>query len=287
MFKFQMALICLYLLPSLFLSTTLHAQDLTSTQVSNVSFDADYFASSSTGKYGVIVVTGSDGGKSAYTAERIAAMGFHVLLLAYFDKNGSERVPDVLKMIKLEYFEAPKKWLMGLEGTRDDGVILYGLSKGAELALVLASYDNEYKGVVALAPSHVVWQAPREPAGEMSSSWSRRGKGLPFLPYMSQAQKEELGFTNLHEASLTNQTAVQNALIKVEDIQGPILLLSGKKDNAWPSAGMGEKVCATVKGTNPNSLCKHVIYEEGDHLLSNYQNESFGEVENFLNSLPE
>ena len=280
MWRSRILLICLTAL----VSSAIYGQEIIPTAVKDVSFDADYFAAMSNDKYGVIVLTGSDGGKSQYTANRIATMGFHVLSLAYFDKNGSGKVPEALKMIPLEYFEAPKKWLTALEGTRNDGVILYGLSKGAELALVLASYDSDYKGVIALAPSNVVWQAPREPPGEMSSSWSRQSKGLPFVPYMSQAKKEELGFTNLHEASLTNETAVKNALINVENIQSPILLLSGTADKAWPATSMGEKICARVNAIKTTS-CKHVVYQEGDHLLTNYQNESFGEVEKFLNSL--
>ncbi len=272
---------------SIFLTTSVfsvQAQESDAVKVSGVNFDANYFSSNHNGKYGVIVLTGSDGGKADYTAGRIAAMGFNVLSLAYFDKNGSEQVPDTLKMIRLEYFEEPKNWLMGLEGTKNDGVILYGLSKGAELALVLASLDSEYKGVVALAPSHVIWAAPRDPSPTPSSSWSMQGKGLPFLPYISSERKEELGIPNWHEASLTDKAAVKNALIKVENIRHPILLLSGEKDNAWPSTKMGEIICTKANKVNPSS-CRHVSYENGDHLLTNYQNESFGEVETFLNSL--
>ena len=84
------------------------------------------------------------------TARLIAEMGYEVLSLAYFDRNGSALVPESLEMIPLEYFVAPKKWLMERINTRNDGVIIYGLSKGAELALVLASHDKDYKAAKAL-----------------------------------------------------------------------------------------------------------------------------------------
>ncbi|MBT6210887.1 MAG: hypothetical protein HOI35_12820 [Woeseia sp.] len=70
----------------------------------------------------------------------------------------SDLVPETLELISLEYFDAPKKWLMERSHTRGDGCSIYGLAKGAELALVLASHDSDYKAVVALAPSHVVGQ---------------------------------------------------------------------------------------------------------------------------------
>ena len=263
------------------------AQDISSNPVLDVEFDADYFAYGSEGKFGVIVLTGSGGGKANDTAGRIAAMGYDVLSVAYFDRAGSAIVPETLELIPLEYFSAPKKWLMERPKTRSDGVILYGLSKGAELALVLASFDDQYRTVVALAPSHVVWQGnPKDFSNIMSSpsSWSRQDKGLPFVPYISIEERDRLGFSNRHEASLSNGAAVENARIRVENINGPILLLSGDMDKNWPSSRMGTEICETVN-TAGNASCNHIIYKAGDHLLSDYEPEYFGEVFQFLSSI--
>lgn len=260
------------------------AQDIESSPVISVDFDADYYDYGSAGNYGVIVLTGSGGGKADYTATQIAAMGYDVLSLAYFDRSGSEVVPDTLELIPLEYFEAPKKWLMNRPNTRSDGVVLYGLSKGAELALVLASFDKEYKAVIALAPSNVVWQGnPKNFADLMSSpsSWSRQGQGLPFVPYISTEERDRLGFSNRHEASLTNRKAVEEALIEVENITGPVLLISGGADSNWPSSSMAEQICEDVNSAGA-ATCNHIEYEEGDHLLSEHQLESFAEVSQFL-----
>ena len=176
---------------------------------------------------------------------------------------------------------------MNQPNTRNDGVILYGLSKGAELALVLAASDEHYKAVVALAPSHVVWQGnPGDIANIMASpsSWSLQGDGLPFVPYIALEERDRLGFTNRHAASLTNAQAVIRARIEVENINGPILLLSGAEDNVWPAKPMAEEICHTVdlKG---RTTCRHISYTGGDHLLSNFQAESFAEVEQFLGSI--
>lgn len=267
--------------------TVAEAQEITPTPVESLTFDADFFNNGREGNYGVIVLTGSGGGKADSTSERIAKMGFDVLSLAYFDRNGTSIVPETLELIPLEYFEEPKQWLMDRPNTRDDGVILYGLSKGAELALVLASYDNDYKAVIALAPSHVVWQGnPRNFANLLSSpsSWSQGGKGLPFVPYVSNDERDRLGFSNRHAASLTNNSAVEEARIKVENISGPVLLLSGSSDNNWPASSMGGEICETINSSSPES-CSHIVYEGGDHLLGNFQSESIAAVESFLNSI--
>jgi esterase/lipase len=264
------------------------AQGLEPTAVTGVSFDADHFASETQGSYGVIVLTGSGGGKANTTARLIAEMGYEVLSLAYFDKDGSALVPDTLEMIPLEYFDAPKKWLMEKENTRNDGVVVYGLSKGAELALVLASHDSDYKAVIALAPSHVVWQGvPKNFSDLMSSpsSWSWKGQPLPFVSYVSNEQKVSMGFTNRHVASLTNEEAVEKALIDVQNISAPILLLSGGADASWPASKMGATICSTVNSTRDDELCTHLVYEEGDHLLTNYQSEALDSVAGFLRSV--
>ena len=282
--KIWYVLICLLALAA----PTVQAQDVTLIPVKGVNFDASFFTSKSEGKYGVIVLTGSGGGKADDTARLIADMGYDVLSLAYFDRAGSALVPETLEMIPLEYFDAPKKWLMARSNTRNDGVVIYGLSKGAELALVLASHDNEYKAVIALAPSHVVWQgSPKNFADIMSSpsSWSLNGRPLPFVPYTSNAEKESMGFTNRHAASLTNKVAVEKALISVENIDAPILLMSGGNDTSWPASKMGAEICSTVYSSSDNASCEHLIFEDGDHLLSNYLTESFGTVAQFLETL--
>ena len=249
--------------------------------VVGVNFDADYFAGGSDNKPGVIVLTGSGGGKANDSAKRIADMGYNVLSLSYFDRGGSDHVPETLELIPLEYFEAPKNWL----SERSDGVILYGLSKGAELALTLASHDADYRAVVALAPSKVVWQGnPKDFSKimESPSSWSKDGEGIAFVPYISRDEQKKLGIDNRHAASLTNEAAVREALIKVENIKAPLLLLSGGQDQSWPATDMANEVCARASGN-----CEHISFPEGDHLLSNYKVTYFAEIAKFLTQFSE
>lgn len=247
--------------------------------VEDVSFDAEYYDSGNTDQYGIIVLTGSAGGHARETSANLANLGYNVLSLSYFDRDGSTKVPLTLEMIPLEYLEKPRAWL----AARTKGVVLYGLSKGAEFALAATSFDDDYKAVIALAPSKVVWQGLPEDFSTIAtapSSWSWKGEGLPYVPYMSSEEQEKTGLDNRHQASMTNTEATIRATIKVENISIPMLLLSGGEDKSWPAEAMGNDVC-TRAGDN----CIHISYPDGDHLLSNYQITMFAEVRKFIEGL--
>lgn len=246
----------------------------------NVNFDADFF-SGENDRLGIIIVAGSGMYKDNQTAKKLNKMGYNVLSLAYYDSEGRKGLPKTLEMIPLEYFEAPKKWLLN----RSSDVVIFGLSKGAELSLLLASKDDDYKAVIALAPSKVVWQGfPKDFSKimESPSSWSSKGKAIPFVPYISREMQKELGIDNRHQASMTNRDAVNNALIHVENIKVPTLLLSGGKDQSWPSTQMAWDICKRMT----DRFCSHVNYPDGDHLLENFKENYLEEVKSFLKKLP-
>jgi dienelactone hydrolase len=196
-----------------------------------------------------------------------------------------------LESIPLESIEPAKHWLMAQSDTRNDGVIVYGLSKGAELALLLASIDEDYKGVIATAPSAVVWngipQNPGNDYSEVSSSWSYQNKPVAYIEYLNREPFRAEGITmrDWHSASLKAATNFSDARIKVENIQGPMLLFSGGLDDAWPSVEMGESICAIANLTGNNGKCKHVIYEQAPHILGEYGPDARLEMGRFLDRL--
>lgn len=240
-------------------------------------FVADYYPGARQGQYGIIVLNGSAGGKNDFMAEKFNAMGYPVLSLAYMDWEGAGTLPSTFEMIPLEYFAPARQWLMDQPGTRDDGVILYGLSKGAELALVLAAHDRAYKAVIATAPSSVVWSGiPANPGDDyagVSSSWSLAGAPVPFIPYLHRTEFRTGSPTQMldwHQASLDRASNRDAARIDVANIGGPVLLFSGGKDTVWPSATMGDQVCSTIVNAGQGRECRHVIYPEAPHLLGEW-----------------
>ena len=144
-----------YLLPvAALLSSPLYAEPIAFSAVDSTEFVAEYSAGSKTG-YGILLVEGAAGGMPDLLAQKIAALGYPVLSVAYFKEPG---LPQHLESLPLEYLEKPKQWLLKQTQTRDDGLIMVGWSKGAELTLNTVARDKDYKAAIAIAPTSVVWQ---------------------------------------------------------------------------------------------------------------------------------
>jgi len=125
--------------------------------------DADFFYGTSTNpKMALVLLGGSEGGRYwSYHPEFIQELiteGFCVLSLPYF---GTDNLPINLKGIPLEYFSKAFHWLSLQEKLVIPNYYgLIGVSRGAELALLLGFRYSEVKGIIAIAPSSVVFPGP-------------------------------------------------------------------------------------------------------------------------------
>jgi uncharacterized protein len=190
------------------------------------------------------------------------------LAVGYF---GFEGKPAYLDLVPLEYFDEAIAWLQRQEQVLPGGIVVYGVSKGAELALVLASRKEEIRGVIAFAPSSVVWQAlPTSPPPR--SGWAAGGQGLPFVPYdLSGAWSGEWSdLVTLYRNSLKQTEAVEKAAIEVEKICGPVLLLSGTEDTILPAAEMGGRIAKRLEEAAFPHRYDNVVYPNAGHTLTEH-----------------
>ena len=212
----------------------------------------------------VLVLGGSEGGLqgSQPLAKRLAEQGFGALALAYF---GAPGLPQALEDVPLESLEAGVDWLRGQPGMARRRIAVLGVSKGGEAALLLASRDPRLCAVVAAVPSSVVWAGidMAHPATPVTvSSWSFAGQSVPFVPY---ADGPFRGVRDLYERSLVK--ASPEAAIPVEKIRGPVLLVSGKSDQLWPSTPMSEAVMARLDAKRFASPHTHLAYDDAGHAV--------------------
>jgi nucleolar protein 56 len=142
------------------------------------------------------------------TAKHYAAQGFVTLALCYFGCSGR---PSVLERMPLEYVFSALDYLEGLPEVDGSNVSIWGLSRGAELALIVGADRQELRSVVALYGSPTV-------AGATT------GNGTLI---------RDCAWT-LNDQCLAGYGTLQ--VIPVERIKGPVLLLHGLDDALWPAA---------------------------------------------------
>lgn len=196
----------------------------------------------------MLVLGGSEGGLPSRRAAWLASHGYAALALAYFRFDD---LPKELADIPLEYFGEALKWLAQRpEVARDrTGPLLgvMGTSRGAELALELASTYRVFRAVVAYSPSDV-----RKAAccgfTSVPYAWTLGGRPLAFQPVRSP-----------------NPALALEARIQVERIRGPVMLISGGDDRVWNSSAMADSIAHHLKSAHFAYEVEHLNYPHAGH----------------------
>lgn len=216
----------------------------------------------------IITLGGAEGGLSFVEEEanKMAKEGFVVMRFGYF-KYSKETLKQTLNGIRIEKVFEAIEYIKESPHVDSTKIALLGISKGAELALLVASKNKAVKAVVAHLPSHVVWYGLGKWKGLNKSSWTFQGTPLAFVP---SAKPKSGWFTKriaeFYEAGLeTHADKVAPAQIIVENIAGPILLTSGGKDDIWPSSLMAQEIETRLKSMNFTFEVKHLYYPNAGH----------------------
>jgi dienelactone hydrolase len=238
----------------------------------------ELFMPAGTGPFpAVIVLAGSGGGAPVGKAALLASRGFAALALAYFNYPGR---PAQLAEQPLEYFEQAVRWLQRHPDVDGPRLGVTGMSKGGELALLLASMCPQLRCVVACAPSAFVGRGVGR-QGSARSAWSREGAPLPYLPWRGDidiyappgdGDAQPYALTPGYIKALEDRAAADAAAIPVEKIGGPLLLLSGQDDQMWPSALYAELVVRRLAERSHPHPYRHVSYPGAGHRIDDPPN---------------
>lgn len=225
-----------------------------------------YFPPGSGPHPAMIVLGGSQGGVPAPTSAvgGLASRGYAVLALAYFNAEG---LPPLLQDIPLEYVVTAADWLKAQPTVDRDRVGVMGTSRGAELALLLgATYPAAFRVVIANVPSNVVW--PSLSTDAETAAWTLKGTPIPNVPSHFTAADRELSSRDRFLKRLQDPVAVARAEIAVERIGGPLLLLSGKDDQLWPSERFATRIVERLRAHHFAHPVEHYAYENAGHLIA-------------------
>jgi hypothetical protein len=222
---------------------------------------------------GVLALGGSDGGIPTYFQRLLAAERCACLALAY---HATPKTQPALIEVPLERLERALYWLRDHPkvAPRDGRVAVIGASKGAELALLLATTFPDLVGpVVAYTPSSVVWSGIDFGASvpPVQSSWSRDGKPLAFVPVprgVPPLQTERgLGFVPIYDRGLDGVKPDGAAIIPIERATGPVLLISGADDRMWPAQRMCRMLVDRAQRFGCEGLVRHFDFPDAGHAL--------------------
>ncbi len=221
----------------------------------------------------VIVLGGSDGGISEHRSALAASHGYAALSLAYFRAPG---IPQELVNIPLEYFENAIRWMREQPWLRDGFLAVWGASRGGELALLLGATIPTINAVIAYVASGVL-HGPFEPHDppDVPACWSSGGRPLPYLqehnntddPTSVDYSKSPVAESPRYLSQLRDLNAVERATIPVERTQGPILLVSGRDDQIWPSSILTDIAIRRLQQHGYRFPFLHLSYEGAGHAI--------------------
>ena len=255
------------------------------TDLNNDGFKGYFFTSKEKSDKCLIVLLGDKGNDflSLSFAKWITKVQkCNALCIGIEQENNSEHG---LHNWKIEYAESAVKWLNS-NSIKKIGII--GLSMGAAMALVSASFIADISLVIALSPCDFIpWGFYQGRLGKSSnaewpsetSSFSWRGEELPFQPamlkkedywnmYLNDRKKyKEIHTRNIFDYSERHSPITKDKFIKVENIKGKLVIAAAEDDSMWNSLKYTERIENRLKEKKADNITYIYKYKFGTHLI--------------------
>lgn len=214
----------------------------------------------------IVGLGGSEGGNawtSEYwqkTREQFIEKGYAFLALGYFGAKGT---PDILDKIEIEDVYRAIQVATQNPQVNKQKIAIIGGSRGADLALLLASYHHDIKCVVSIVGSNAVF--PGHTMHFSTPCWTYQQQALPFVPLNEEAIPflMQRNLRRTFEVMLKDTSALEKAAIKVENIKGAILFLSATQDEICPSTDMATMMTERLKRNQFKYAYEHQAIEGG------------------------
>lgn len=205
---------------------------------------------------GVLVLHGSGGHSPVFKAALLASHGFAAFALQYI--GDSDMLPEKIQEIPVTYFDTAAEWFVSTEFVDGDEVGLVGHSRGAEIGLWLGAHRDWVGPVISYVGSSILWNTPTE-----DPAWlDEHGDALPFLsgkgkPTLCQGQLDE-----------ADDETVEAATVPVEDIDGPVLFITGEQDPIWPARRLADRAVDRLEQSDFEYSYDHLTYDDAGHFIT-------------------
>src|SRR5215213_789809 len=207
------------------------SDSVVATDVSENGVLGQFYRPAGTGPFpAIIALVGSQGGLLRQSPKVLAAHGYAVLSLAYFNYTSpldNTSLPNSLYMIPVEYFGKAIEWIQSQPGVDPERIGLIGTSVGGTVGLQVATIYPQVKTVIVI--------------------------GAP---------------TVMDDRELSYQGQVSPSDIPIEKINGSILLISGTQDSQLNSVKFGELAIDRLKENSFAFTYRHIINHAAGHLIS-------------------
>ncbi|CAI9551629.1 unnamed protein product [Staurois parvus] len=203
---------------------------------------------------GIIDLYGTGGGLVEHRASLLANHGFVTMALAFFDYDD---LPSHLGGLNLNYFHEALEFLRRHPKVNKQEIGIIGLSKGADLAITMATFLPGIKAVVSISGCNANTMAPLPCDGFV----------LPCLGLST----EKIKLTETGELDMSEfmddpmDPAFHECLIPAERSSAAFLLLSGLDDKNWPSSLYSKQFVAHLKEHKKD--VESYYYPGAGHLL--------------------
>lgn len=218
----------------------------------------------------IIVLGGSEGDDSTARAiaPLLASEGYAALGLPYRspDRGDGQAIPglpSVFSEIPVDRLERVYSWALADVRVDSERIGIWGVSKGAEFAIIAAAHYSWLDAVAAIAASDVVWEGFGSGSLERTGtpSFSMNGKPLPFVPYGEPGRLRN----SKESGRWRNPKAAAAARLPIEQYQGLLLVAGGARDKVTDSAGMSQAIAERRAEKNLHTVS--LIFPEANHYL--------------------
>jgi dienelactone hydrolase len=224
---------------------------------------------------GVLVLhgTGGPGGYEADYARHLAHHGYTALSLTYFDAPG---VPDALDQVPLETFFQGIDVLREAPETDGERVGVVGFSRGAEAALLTGVHDDRVGAAMGSVGSGYVFPAPTWMDGvdEERAAWTRDGDPVPYVPVEGSGPDDDQDFDDVATPAggprpfeAASEATLDAATIPVEEVDGPVLLVSGGEDAIWHTGQPATVAADRLAAADRDWPDDHRHYPDAGHAI--------------------
>ena len=244
-------------------------------------FYGSYFRCKNLSSHALVTMIGddSDDYMARTCAKWLNRLDVNVLTMSVGKKNYSYH------NYPIERIENAINWLKN-NGNEKIGIV--GASTTGTLALTAASFFPELTLTIALSPSDFIWQGfaqgnkdgAKEWPVENESLFTYRGEKLPYMPFCyqhpdywniirseSKKNRDMVNSLKIFNDSEAKHPLSEENRIKVERINGKLILIGARDDALWDTAKYIHRIEERLSNTENKVALGSYVYEHGTHFV--------------------